>query len=78
MEATRQNVDKIRSELSFDLMLMKNKYYNQLTEEQMNALDDEIDRKIERLLPSYSGEITPSVVFSGILSRTIDNFVRSL
>ena len=78
MEATKQNVENIRSSLTFDLMFMKEPYYDKLTEEQMKELDDEIDRKIEKLLPNYNGELPPSVVFNSILERTINNFVKSL
>lgn len=78
MEVTKQNIESIRSELAFEIIFMKEKYTDILNEEYMQKLDEEIDNKIAKMLPSYKGNVLASDAFGDILERTIDNFAKKL
>ena len=76
MQATTENLEMIRGELVFDIMFIKEKHADRLNESQMEALENELDKKIMKMLPSYSGNLPPGQVFIPVLKRTAESFVN--
>lgn len=75
MESTVQNLNIIKDNLTLDIILMREKYADRLSDEMLAKLDDEIDQKIMKLLPGYNGKIPVGEAFMPPLYRTVENFV---
>lgn len=70
MDINVKNINRIRGELTFDLFLLKQKC--KLNETQMDILDSEIDKKIMKLLPTYTGSISVKDAFMPSIKRLVD------
>lgn len=78
MEATKENLKAIKEELVFDIIFIKERFYDDLDDEEMEQLESELEAKIMKMLPSYKETISPTAAFSDILERTAENFVKKI